>query len=72
MNKVEIAGENMTGGTKEYTSPKPYTNLQIGDISLFSAGDVNNFDKVYEYKGKQKYHKLFTTDGKIHRSYIVW
>lgn len=62
----KIAGQNMTGGTKEYTSPKPYTNLQIGDISLFSAGDVKNFDKVYEYKeGSEIHHKLFTTDGKI-------
>lgn len=63
----KIAGANMTGDRKEYTSPKPYTTLQIGDISLFSAGNVKKFDKVYEYKEESKdiHHKLFTTNGKI-------
>ncbi len=62
----KIAGLNMVGGTKEYTLPEPYTRLEIGDIKLFSVGDINGFDKIYEYKkGEEIHHKLFTTNGKI-------
>src|SRR5699024_10503288 len=62
----KIAGLNMAGETKEYTLSEPYTRLEIGDIKLFSMGDINEFDKIYEYKkGEEIHHKLFTTNGKI-------
>lgn len=63
----KIVGGNMTGNEKSYTNPRPYTTLQLGDLSLFSAGDVKDFDRIYEYKEEEKeiHHKLFTTDGKI-------
>lgn len=63
----KIAGQNMTGNMEEYISPKPYTKLEIGDIKLFSAGDVKDFDRVLEYKDDKKgiYHKLFATDENI-------
>lgn len=63
----KVVGSNMSGIEKIYAQPRPYTLLRLGDISLFSAGDVKNFDKVYEYKEEDKgiHHKLFTTDGKI-------
>lgn len=63
----KIVGQNMTGNMEEYTSPKPYTKLEIGDIKLFSAGDVKNFDRVLEYKDDEKgiHHKLFVTDDNI-------
>lgn len=63
----KIAGGNMTGEHNSYTNPRPFTTLRLGDISVFSAGDVNDFDRVYEYKEEEKeiHHKLFTKDGKI-------
>lgn len=63
----KVAGGNMTGKELEYSQPKIFTNLQIGNINLFSAGIINDFDKVYEYKDEDQeiHHKIFTKGGKI-------
>ncbi|WP_353097219.1 FAD-dependent oxidoreductase [Tissierella praeacuta] len=63
----KIAGANMAGKELEYTQPKIFTTLKIGEIELFSAGVIDNYDKIYEYKDDKKYihHKLFTRNGKI-------
>ncbi len=63
----KVAGGNMTGKELEYNQPKIFTNLQIGNINLFSAGIINDFDKVYEYKDEDQeiHHKIFTKGGKI-------
>lgn len=63
----KIAGANMAGVEMEYTQPKIFTRLEIGDIKVFSAGIINDYDKVYEYKDDNKdvHYKLFTKDGII-------
>lgn len=63
----KVAGANMVGKELEYNHPKIFTTLQIGSIELFSAGVINDFHKVYEYKDDEKdiHHKIFTKDGKI-------
>ena len=63
----KIAGLNMVGEDVEYTGLKPFTTLRLGDIKVFSVGDIQKFDKVYEYKDDDKliHHKLFISDGKI-------
>lgn len=63
----KVAGANMAGKELEYNHPKIFTTLQIGSIELFSAGVINDFDKVYEYKDDEKdiHHKIFTKDEKI-------
>lgn len=63
----KIAGGNMTGKDLEYVQPKIFTNLQIGGVKLFSAGVINDFHKVYEYKDKENHihHKIYTKEGKI-------
>ena len=63
----KIAGSNMVGKPVEYTGLKPFTTLRLGDIKIFSVGDIEKFDKVYEYRDEDKsiHHKLFTNDGKI-------
>jgi nitrite reductase (NADH) large subunit len=63
----KIAGANMTGKDLRYNQPKIFTTLQIGDIKLFSAGIINDFDKIYEYKDEEMdiHHKIFTKDKKI-------
>jgi len=63
----KIAGANMTGKELEYNQPKIFTSLKIGDIELFSAGIINDSDRVYEYKDIEKdiHHKIFAKNGKI-------
>lgn len=61
----KIAGGNMAGKDLEYIQPKIFTNLQIGNIKLFSAGEINDFDSVYEYKDKEIHHKVFVKENRI-------
>lgn len=63
----KIAGANMSGSIEEYNHPKLFTSLNIGDIEIFSAGNIQEFDEVYEYidLANDIHHKLYTTDGKI-------
>lgn len=63
----KVAGANMTGGEEEYNYPKIFSSLQLGKIKLFSAGEINDFDKVYEEKDDERgiHHKIFTKEGKI-------
>ena len=63
----KVAGANMAGLEMEYSRPRIFTKLEIGDIKVFSAGNINNYDKIYEYKdsGKGIHHKIFSRDGII-------
>lgn len=63
----KIAGANMAGKELEYNQPKIFTTLKIGNIELFSAGIIDDFDRVYECKDDERdiHHKLFTRDNKI-------
>ena len=63
----KIAGANMAGSNEEYNHPKLFASLNIGNIDIFSAGDIQVFDEVYQYidLSKDIHHKLYTRDGKI-------
>lgn len=63
----KVVGANMTGKELEYNQPKIFTSLRIGSIELFSAGVINDFDRVYEYKDIEKdiHHKIFAKNDKI-------
>ncbi|SHE27492.1 nitrite reductase (NADH) large subunit [Tissierella praeacuta DSM 18095] len=63
----KIAGANMAGKELEYNQPKIFTTLKIGNIELFSAGIIDDFDRVHEYKDDERdiHYKLFTRDNKI-------
>lgn len=66
MEQGKIAGNNISGKKMEYTHPKPFSTLRIGNINLFSAGDILNYDNIYEYKkGKDIHHKLFVKEDNI-------
>lgn len=56
-----IAGANMSGKDLEYSYPKLFSTLRIGDIQVFSAGNITDYDQVYEYKDDEKevHHKIF-------------
>lgn len=62
-----VAGSNMSGLEKKYEIPKMFSSLNIGNIKIFSAGDIVNYDKILEYKDDSKdiHHKLFAKNGKI-------
>lgn len=62
----KIAGANMAGETVEYTWPKPFTMLKLGDIQVFSVGDIKGYDRIHEVKRDANiHHKYFTKDGKL-------
>lgn len=63
----KIAATNILGGSDQYTHPKPFSSLGAGDIKLFSAGNILDFDNIYEYRDENKdfINKLFVKDNKI-------
>lgn len=65
LEQGRIAGNNMVGGDMTYDVPKPFASLNIGPISLFSAGQTKDVDKVYEEIDGDNHNKLFVKDGKL-------
>ena len=62
----KTAGRNMAGDLEEYTLPELTTMLNIADCSIFSAGDIKNYDNIYEGNGDgDSTYKLCVKDGKI-------
>lgn len=63
----KIAGANIAGGDMKYKEPKPFSNLRLGNIQIFSAGNIVDFDKVLEYKDGSKdiHHKLYIKNEKM-------
>ncbi|WIV11307.1 FAD-dependent oxidoreductase [Proteiniborus sp. MB09-C3] len=61
----KIAGANMAGASKEYKHPEPFTTLSIGDISLFSVGNIKDFTNALKYDDKDAHYRLFVTDNKL-------
>lgn len=61
----KVAGANMTGEYEEYINPSIFTNLQLGNLKLFSAGIVDVFDSIYEYIGENIHDKIFVKQEKI-------
>lgn len=61
----KIAGKNMAGDNLEYREPNLYTSLQLGEIKLFSIGNISEYDEVYEYINGVIHHKLFIKDNKL-------
>lgn len=64
----KIAGANMVGVEMVYNQPKIITKLEMGDIKVFSAGIINNYDTIYEYQDSSKgvHHKIFVKEGLIY------
>ncbi|NLY09736.1 MAG: NAD(P)/FAD-dependent oxidoreductase [Tissierellia bacterium] len=59
----KVAGAFMAGANRNYEKPKIFTSLQIGDINVFSAGDVKKWDKVHSYRENGTLKKVFSTNG---------
>lgn len=63
----KIAARNILGFSDEYIHPKPFTSLRVGEIKLFSAGNILDYDKIYEYRdGEEGFvKKLFVKNNKL-------
>jgi len=61
----KIAGANMAGANKKYSLPEPFTTLSIGNISLFSAGNIKNYTDVLKHDELDNHYRLFITDNKL-------
>lgn len=61
----KIAGANMIGENKEYKIPEPFTTLSIGDISLFSIGNVKDYTEVLKHDEGENHFRLFVADNKL-------
>lgn len=68
----KIAGKNMTGEKEEYKFPRLTTTLRIADCSIFSIGDIQQYDSAYEEYNEDSdaSYKLCVTEGKITGSII--
>lgn len=61
----KVAGANMAGGDLTYAKPKLFSSLKLGEIRLFSSGDVQNFDEMHEFQAEGKdFKKFFFREGK--------
>lgn len=61
----KVAGANMAGSEILYERPKLFSNLKLDDITIFSSGDVQNFDEMREYQVDTKnFKKFFFREGK--------
>lgn len=61
----KIAGANMAGVTKEYKLPEPFTTLSIGNISLFSVGNIKDYTNILKYDEDDNHFRLFVTDNRL-------
>lgn len=67
----KIAGANMAGNNKEYKMAQPFTTLSIGDISLFSVGNIKDFTDVLRYDDGDNSYRLYLTDNKLTGSILL-
>ena len=66
MEMGRIAGSNMVEKESAlYEQPKLFTNLEIGDIRIFSCGDVMNYDEIYQFDSDNEHHRIFVENNKI-------
>ncbi len=60
-----IAGSNLAGKEMTYASPQLVATLNIGEVKLFSAGDVSVPEQVITYKDDKVWHRLFIKEGHV-------
>lgn len=60
-----IAGSNMAGKDMVYAAPQMVTTLNIGEVKMFSAGDVTEPESVISYKNENSFHRLYVKQGHV-------
>lgn len=63
MEMGKVAGAVMTGNPSSYEKPKLFTKLDMGEVQIFSVGNVKDYDEVYKYDQGKEHHRLFVTQG---------
>lgn len=60
-----IAGSNMAGKEMVYAAPQMVTSLNIGEVKMFSAGDVCEPESVITYRKNDSFHRLYVKQGHV-------
>lgn len=60
-----IAGSNMAGKEMIYAAPQMVTTLNIGEVKMFSAGDVCEPESVISYRKDNAFHRLYVKNGHV-------
>ncbi len=60
-----IAGSNMAGKDMVYSAPQMVTTLNIGEVKMFSAGDISEPESVISYKKDNSFHRLYVKNGQV-------
>lgn len=61
----KIAGHNLAGQELTYAAPQLVATLNIGEVKLFSAGDVSDPERVITYRDNNVFHRLFVKSGQV-------
>ncbi len=61
----KIAGSNLAGKDLTYAVPELAATLNIGDVKLFSIGDVGAPDSVLSFQDEKVCHRLFVKGGVV-------
>lgn len=70
-NQGKVAGKNASDNKTIYIPSPPQNILNVGPNSLFSAGDIENFDDKVFYKDDDKIYKLYLTNKKITGAVVI-
>lgn len=60
-----IAGSNMAGKVMTYAAPQLVATLNIGEVKLFSAGDVALPEQMLTYRDEKVCHRLYIKEGHV-------
>lgn len=70
-NQGKVAGKNASDNKTIYIPSPPQNILNVGTNSLFSAGDIENFDDKVFYKDNEKIYKLYLNNKKITGAVVI-
>ena len=60
-----IAGSNMAGKAMTYAAPQLVATLNIGEVKLFSSGDVALPEQMLTYRDEKVCHRLYIKEGHV-------
>ncbi len=60
-----IAGSNMAGKEMVYAAPQMVTTLTIGEVKMFSAGDVSEPESTITWQSENSFHRLYVKQGHV-------
>ncbi len=61
----KIAGANLAGEDLRYSAPQLVATLNIGQVKLFSAGDVSEPEMTATHRAEGAFHRIFIKGGRV-------